>query len=122
MELTQTQMQSYIRGSRQRDEERHSLLRLRRERARVVALQAAEILKTDFGAAEVILYGSVAHGAWFREDSDVDLAATGIPADFFWKAWAAIDALDSDIEVNLIDLGDAQPALLQEIRISGEIL
>lgn len=122
MELTQTQLQSYVDGARRRERERTTLREQRREQARELAKRAAAILKTDFGAEEVLLYGSAVHGAWFREDSDIDLAVSGIPASAFWHAWAAISALTADIEVNLIDLADATAALLQEIRMTGEAL
>lgn len=32
---------------------------------------AAEVLKTRFGVRHVVLFGSLAHGAWFTPDADV---------------------------------------------------
>jgi len=39
---------------------------------------AAAVLKAEFGARRVILFGSIAHEAWFTSDSDVDLAVEGL--------------------------------------------
>lgn len=119
MTISEAQFDLYLRGSRQRDVQRTKRLSRRQERARQVANSAASVLKTDFGAKKVILYGSLAHGAWFREYSDVDLAVVGLPAKLFWRAWVTIDRLSTDIEINIIDLVDAKPSLMHEIELTG---
>ena len=44
------------------------------------ASEAADLLKREYGATRVVLYGSLAHGAWWSATSDIDLAAEGTPA------------------------------------------
>ena len=119
MTISEAQFDHYSRGLRQRDAQRKKRLSKRQERARQVANSAANVLKTDFGAEKIILYGSLAHGAWFREHSDIDLAVAGLPAKLFWRAWVTIDRLSSDIEINIIDLVDAKPSLVREIELTG---
>jgi predicted nucleotidyltransferase len=68
--------------------------------AAVAALKAA-------GAREVYLFGSAAKGA-LRENSDVDLAVSGLPPGLFFHAMgAAHDALDRPLD--LIDLDQDNP-------------
>ena len=64
---------------------------------------AAQALK-EAGAKEIYLFGSLAEGR-FREDSDVDIAISGLPAAIFFKTMSKV----SDIlgrPVDLVDLDD----------------
>lgn len=64
------------------------------------------ILK-NLGAKSVYLFGSAAKGT-MRDDSDVDLAVSGLPPEYFFKALsAASNAVDRS--VHLIDLDEATP-------------
>lgn len=112
-------MADYIRGARARHAREQQTLRERRARAWVVAREAARILKDEFGAACVVVYGSVAHGHWFHKDSDIDLAAEGIAPKDFFRAWAALDRLGSEFEINLIDMADAREPLRASIAQEG---
>ena len=72
-----------------------------KDRLRSSIEAAADILKA-FGATEVYVFGSAAHGS-LRADSDVDLAVSGLPpAVFFRAASKAADALNRPAD--LIDL------------------
>ena len=65
--------------------------------------KAAQVL-IGLGAREVYVFGSAATGT-MREDSDVDLAVTGLPDGMFFQAMAdAAEALGR--EMDLIDLDD----------------
>jgi predicted nucleotidyltransferase len=87
-----------------------------------LARRAAEVLKREYGATRVLVYGSTAHGQWFNSRSDIDLIAEGIPAESYWRAWNAIDALEPDFEVNLVDWEDATPALRAAAEQEGIVL
>jgi len=119
MTISEAQFDLYVRGLRQRDAQRKQRLSKRQEQARQIAISAANVLKSEFAATKVILFGSLAHGAWFRGNSDIDLAAVGIPAKLFWRAWVTISKLSTDIEINLIDLADAKQSLVSEIELTG---
>jgi predicted nucleotidyltransferase len=68
--------------------------------------QAAQALKAA-GAREVYLFGSAATGS-LREGSDIDLAVTGLPPEFFFKAMGnAGDILRRPLD--LIDLDEDNP-------------
>jgi predicted nucleotidyltransferase len=112
----------YQRAAREREERRRSALHERLQRAEAAARSAAQVLKERFGATAVILFGSVAHGLGFHADSDIDLAAAGIaPADF-WRAWAALDAIDPTFEINLIAVEEATASLKAVLDTEGVAL
>lgn len=121
LELTREEWDPYIRRATQRPrqtspdpveiERREALL----ERARTVAEQ----LKERFGARRVILFGSLAHGAWYLDDSDVDLAVDGLRAADFWEAWRLAEEIIAVRPVDLIDYGAASSSLRAAIERSG---
>lgn len=76
------------------------------ERIRDLVQRGAALLR-DAGAREVYLFGSMATGK-ARENSDVDLAVTGLPPENFFAAMARLEDL-FDKEVDLVDLGDTTP-------------
>lgn len=91
----------------------------RRERAWQVARAAVHLLREDFGATRVVVFGSLAHRAWFSAWSDIDLVAWGIPADQFYKAVAAVTGVSSDFKVDLIDPDVCRSAVRQSIESEG---
>jgi predicted nucleotidyltransferase len=95
-----------------------------RERERLLSLvrQVAVLLKARFGAKKVILFGSMAHEAWFASDSDIDLAVEGIKAQDYWRAWETAEKLIEGRLVDLIDLESASGSLRESIERYGVIL
>jgi predicted nucleotidyltransferase len=83
---------------------------------------AAATLRTRYGAKRVILFGSLAHEAWFSADSDVDLAVEGLTGDSYWQAWRAVEEIIEDRPVDLIDVETARDSLRSAIERSGVIL
>lgn len=81
--------------------------------------EAAKMLKSQFGARRVILFGSLAHAGWFSPDSDVDLAVEGLAAKDYWNAWKAIEGIVDDRPVDLIDLETASESLRHAIERYG---
>jgi predicted nucleotidyltransferase len=80
---------------------------------------AADLLKARFGARRVVLFGSLAHQAWFAPDSDVDLMVEGLATGDYWQAWRLAEETVADRAVDLIELETASPSLLQSIRRHG---
>lgn len=116
---TQEQLAVYKRTALEREKARKEADAERRIAAMEVARQAAVLLKSEYGATRVVVYGSTAHGYWFNSESDIDLIAAGIPPKLYWRAWNAIDALTPEFEVNLVDWEDATPALLESVEREG---
>ena len=68
--------------------------------------QLVALLKSS-GAKTVFLFGSAAKGT-LRDDSDVDLAVSGLPPENFFKALSSASNL-SDRPVHLVDLDEVTP-------------
>ena len=115
------QMAIYKRTARERQARDERFMLARRDAAWAVARQAATLLKDRYSALRVIVFGSLAHGAWFHERSDIDLAVEGVAPDDFFPAWAALDHLDSPFEIDLLRYESAPPRLKQSIAEGIEI-
>jgi len=94
----------------------------RRRRAYTVALKAAELLKTKFGAKEVILFGSLARRGSFTLYSDIDLAERGIPSDHYLTAMDTVLYLDKEFRIDLVELDACLSAMREEINKEGKPL
>ncbi|MDD3925653.1 MAG: nucleotidyltransferase domain-containing protein [bacterium] len=80
--------------------------------------QAASLLIAS-GAREVYLFGSAAKGV-MREDSDVDMAVSGLPPQLFFKLMGqAGDILGKPLD--LIDLDEVTP-FTRYLKEEGELL
>jgi uncharacterized protein len=113
------QMERYRKAAVERLERDQQAAKPRRVTAMAVAKQAARVLKDRYGATRVVLFGSLAHGAWFNPGSDIDLAAEGIPPRLFWKAWCALDRLQSSFEIELVAWETASARLRGELDRYG---
>jgi predicted nucleotidyltransferase len=113
------ELESYKKTLRRREAEERDAVARRRDRAWILARRAAELLKTGYGATRVVLFGSLASGERFHLRSDVDVAAWGIPRDDTFRAVGELLSLDSDIEINLVDVSICRPSLLTRIEREG---
>jgi predicted nucleotidyltransferase len=89
-------------------------------RARARLPQLVGSLTREFGATEVILFGSLATGE-FTDKSDIDLAVRGIPKREFFHALAEVNRT-SDIWVDLKPLEDLDEHFGQRVMATGEKL
>ena len=87
-----------------------------------LARRAARLLREEFGAEKVLLFGSLVHRAWFTPWSDIDLGAWGIAPDRFYAAVAAMTDLHPSIRIDLIDPVHCSPALRATIEREGREL
>lgn len=94
----------------------------RRRLALLVARKAAKFLRNEFGAREVILFGSLARRTEFTLFSDIDLAVRGIPCERFFEAVGEVIALSADFNIDLVELETCPPALLRIIEKDGKPL
>jgi predicted nucleotidyltransferase len=113
--LTAEEWRAYRPGAKMDEEQTAE----RWERAWEVACTAASLLRQEFGATRVVVFGSLAHRAWFTPWSDIDLAAWGIPPDTFYRAVAIVTGISSEFEVDLVAPEDCRPTLCQVIEREG---
>jgi predicted nucleotidyltransferase len=77
------------------------------------------VLKSRFHARRVVLFGSLAHAAWFTPDSDVDLAVEGLSSDDYWRAWRAVEDIIGDRQVDLVEIETVGESLKRSIQRHG---
>ena len=92
----------------------------RRRRAMSAAHKAAELLKTKFGAKEVILFGSLARRGSFTLYSDIDLAARGIYPDDYLSAMESVLYLDAEFKIDLVGIETCSPTMRKNIEKDGK--
>jgi predicted nucleotidyltransferase len=109
----------YVTGARARQAARRRQLEERRTDAIAVARRAAEVLRAQFGATQVALFGSTLRPGAFHERSDVDLAAWGLSGPDYWRALAVLEDLDPTLVIELVRAEAARPSLLAEIEEAG---
>jgi len=81
----------------------------------VLARKAATLLKSEFGAEKVFVFGSLLHESSFTLWSDIDLSALGIAVDKYYAAVAAVSDLSSSARIDLVDLESCRPSLRDTI-------
>jgi predicted nucleotidyltransferase len=121
LDLSREEWRTYQPGKviARRREKVDARLEARWQRASHLAQLAAQILRKDFGAEKVVLFGSSTSHHRFTNWSDVDLAAWGIPDDRFFSAVAAVSDLSPDIKIDLVDPEICSPNLREVIEQDG---
>ena len=92
-----------------------------RERDRLLARvrEAAKALKKRYMLRRVVLFGSLAHAAWYMHDSDVDLAVEGLAAKDYWQAWKLVEDIVQERPVDLIEIELVSDSLRRSIERHG---
>jgi predicted nucleotidyltransferase len=122
LQITPEQMTGYREGYRRRRAQRQQAMSARHARAWQVARAAATLLKEQFGAAQVAVFGSVLRPERFHERSDVDLAVWGLDERMYLKAVSQLLDLDPEISVDLVEAEFAAPRLRAVIEQEGVLL
>lgn len=121
LELTREGWRSYLEAARRRPAPPEVTPAERRARERLLdrVREAAAVLKARYGARRVVLFGSLAHAAWFMPDSDVDLAVEGLAGDDYWRAWRLVEEIIGDRPVDLIEIEMVGESLKRAIERYG---
>jgi predicted nucleotidyltransferase len=104
-------MQSYILGARNREKTRLAQLKERQNQGLEIAKQAAKLLRQEFGATRVILFGSMLN-PHIHQSSDIDLAVWNLPKSDYFQAVCKLQGL-SEFAIDLIE-PDKAPAYIIE--------
>lgn len=121
-DVTDEEVRAFRAGLRERLETPNPARDMRLARARLLAQRASGVLRTAFGARRVVLFGSSVRADCFTAWSDVDIAAWGIRPEDTFRAMGAMQRLDAEIQVNLVDVATASPALVAVIEGEGQEL
>ncbi len=120
--LTEAAMAEYRATARRRDQARRAARAARRTRALELAQAAAALLREQFGATRVVLFGSATREDAFWERSDIDLAAWGIPREDYFTAVARLQELSGEFSVDLVEGDHCRPAIAEAIAAEGRAL
>jgi uncharacterized protein len=124
-------MAEYRRTAQKRRAAERAALLAWREEALQLADRATAVLREQFGATEVFLFGSLAHEIDpdspnshlpIHTRSDLDLAAWGIPEKAYLRAVSRLLDLSDHISIDLVRLEEATPAMQQRIQQQGKRL
>ncbi|MEM8505939.1 MAG: nucleotidyltransferase domain-containing protein [Cyanobacteria bacterium P01_D01_bin.1] len=92
---------------------------LRQQRGWQTAQQAAQLLKKEFAATKVVLFGSMLRAQYIQPSSDIDLAVWGLPNHTYCKAISQLFKLDSAFSIDLVLFEQAPLSLRQSIVRTG---
>ncbi|MGK7945443.1 MAG: nucleotidyltransferase family protein [Microcystaceae cyanobacterium] len=119
MKITTEQLKNYIISAKKREQVRLAKLEERRQKGLTLAKMGARLLKTQFGATKVILFGSLLTDK-FHENSDIDLAVSGLPEKRYFQAVGYLLGL-GEFEFDLVEINQARPEIRKAIA-QGMIL
>lgn len=114
-------MQRYRATRRRREQEARRTRARRLDSAWEVARGAAALLKEDFGASRVLLFGSVACREPLTERSDIDLAVWGLTPAAHLEAVARLQGMGS-FSVDLVRMERCLSPLREAILKTGVAL
>lgn len=120
--ISPEQLSQYRVTHQKREQQRQTEKLTRQHQGQQLAHQAAHLLKTQFGATQIILFGSMTHLQRIHPSSDIDLAASGIPDRDYLRALGALQDLSGEFSFDLIQLERATPRLKEKIKQEGETL
>lgn len=121
--LPPEKLAEYRRGALAREARRPLEATERRfERAWAFARSAARLLKKQYGATRVVAFGSLLFPEDFGPLSDIDLAVEGVAWPAYFRAWAAVEQLTREFQVDLIDLATVSARFRERVMAEGESL
>jgi predicted nucleotidyltransferase len=120
LNISPEKMAEYRAGARKREAERQAALDERFELAWQLARQGADILRRQFGAANVVAFGSLVDRQLFHQRSDIDLAVWGIPELNYLRALGSLLDLSTEFSFDLVMVEAAPERLRQRIERDGK--
>lgn len=119
-EKTREQIVARVMAAREQRPQRLLKMKERQQRGLEVASECARILKEEFGAHKVVLFGSLLNHERMTWLSDIDLAVWGLPEMDFFKAGAAIER-GHDFPIDLVEVQHAKHYILKAIEQGIEL-
>lgn len=81
-----------------------------------------KLLKGEFGATQVAVFGSLVQPHLFHGRSDIDLAVWGINGRDYYRAVSRLLSLEPEISVDLVEVEHASPRLQEKIKHESQPL
>lgn len=118
LQISPEKLAAYQASAQRQQEQRQQRLLKRQEQGWAIAQQAAHLLKSQFGATRVVLFGSLLNVERMHSRSDIDLAVWGIDERDYLRAVSQLLDL-SDFSVDLVEAENTSPKLLNAIQSTG---
>ncbi len=119
MNISTENMETYRATARHRMENEKKQLLRRYEQAWETAEKGAQVLKKEFHAKQVLVFGSLVQKNLFHMKSDVDLAVQGLDEKCYYRAVSRLLDLDTDIQTDLVMTEFASQSLRTRIEKEG---
>jgi predicted nucleotidyltransferase len=116
MQISPDQMMRYRAGLQQKLKQQQQ-----EQRGWEVARQAAQILKSRWGASKVVLFGSMLDAKKVHTRSDIDLAVWGLSPDDYFRTLAELLDLDPEFAIDLVEIEQAKPHIQSAIQAGIEL-
>lgn len=117
---TRGQIVARVLAEQKQRELKRDLMKERQQQGLEVARRSAQILKQEFGAGRVVLFGSMLDHERMWWGSDIDLAVWGLSSEDFFKAGAAIER-GHNFSIDLVEIQSAKPHILNAIEQGQEL-
>ncbi|MCL6436858.1 MAG: nucleotidyltransferase domain-containing protein [Leptolyngbyaceae cyanobacterium HOT.MB2.61] len=121
MQLSSDQLRRYRAGLQQKLKHQQEAQLQKQQRGWEVARQAAQILKSRWGASKVILFGSMLEAKKVHDRSDIDLAVWGLSPDDYFRTLSELLDLDPEFAIDLVEIEQAKPLIRQAIQAGVEL-
>jgi uncharacterized protein len=121
MPLSTPNIANYTLALQNREQTEQNALKERFRCAWEVAPKAVQVLKEEFGASRVLVFGSLVHRCWFSNTSDIDLAVWGLDSQTHLVAVAKLQDLSS-FKVDLVRMERCKPELMRVVLQEGQLL
>jgi predicted nucleotidyltransferase len=118
---TRSQIVAQVLAAREKRAEFLEQMRQRQQRGWEVARQCARILKEQFGARRVVLFGSLLEPQRMTWHSDLDLAVWGLPERDYFRAVATLMDVEPEFRVDLVEGQRVEPHILKAIAQGIEL-
>ncbi len=120
MSISPEQLGRYRTRLQQRLEQRKQEQLQRQERGWQVARQAAKILKSEWNASKVVLFGSMLETRKIHAHSDIDLAVWNLPEDDYDLTFANLLDINPEFLIDLVEIQHAKPGIMNAIEAGVE--
>ena len=112
-------MYGYILAARKREQAKQESLKHLQGRGIEIAKQATRMLRQEFGATRVVLFGSMLQPK-IHADSDIDLAVWNLTKSDYFQAVGKLQGL-SEFAIDLIEADNASDYIVEAIAQGMEL-
>ena len=118
---TREQIVARVLAAREQRPQRLAQMKERQNRGLEVARRCAQILKEEFGATRVVLFGSMLNSERMWWGSDIDLAIWELPEVDYFRAVGRVLDVALDFSIDLVEIQHARPYILEGIQQGMEL-